>query len=195
MKTSSEKIKKRNQEIAKKRLIDMSGKKYNFLLGIERVILPRRETMWKFLCDCGNETIANGSHVRKGKIMSCGCYVLKVNSERMKNNLFGLKHGLTTHPLRAIRKSMIDRCYNPKNKFYKNYGKRGVMVCDSWLNSLEEFHEWALSNGWVKGLSIDRIDNNGNYTPQNCHWITISENSSKSMKRLWETEEWKKKKK
>lgn len=195
MKKTSDKITKRNQENGQRRLIDMTGKKYNFLTAIERVKVPCRETMWKFLCDCGKVTVANGSHVRRGSTMSCGCYVLKVNSERMKLNTYGLRHGLTNHPLRAIRKSMIDRCTNPNNKFYKNYGERGISVCDEWLASLENFYEWAMKNGWVKGLSIDRIDNNGNYTPENCHWITVSENSSKTMKRLWESESWKRKKK
>ena len=173
----------------------MVGKKYNFLTAIERVSMPCRETMWRFLCDCGRETIANGSHVRRGNIMSCGCYMLKVNSDRMKSNSYGLTHGLGAHPLRAIRKAMIDRCYNPNNRFYKNYGARGITVCEEWLNSLEKFHEWALQNGWVKGLSIDRIDNDGNYEPKNCHWITVSQNSSKTMKRLWAEDKWNRKKK
>ena len=195
MKKTSDKIIKRNQETAKKRLFDMTGKKYNFLTGIERVLMPCKETMWRFLCDCGKETIANGSHVRRGNIMSCGCYVLKVNSERMKSNTYGLKHGLTDHPLRAIRKAMIDRCNNPKNKFYKNYGLRGISVCQEWINSLENFFEWAIKTGWIKGLSIDRIDNDANYTPENCQWITISENSKKNAKSLWEKDKWNQKKK
>ena len=75
---------------------------------------------------------------------------------------------------------MIHRCYNENNPFYKNYGGRGITVCDEWKKSLQSFYDWAINNGWIKGLSIDRKDNNNNYCPENCHWITVSENSRKN---------------
>lgn len=163
-------------------LIDMTGKVFSRLTVIERQF-PKdkfRQTYWLCQCICGNQTIVNGRHLREGNIQSCGCLNLEINSKRMKGNNLGHKHGLTKHPLRFIRKAMIHRCYNPNNRFYKNYGGRGIIVCDEWKDSLEKFVEWALYNGWEKGLSIDRRDNNGHYSPENCHWITISENSKKN---------------
>jgi hypothetical protein len=120
---------------------------------------------------------------------------LEVNALRLKGNKLKFKHGFANHPLRSIRKSMIHRCYNENNPFYKNYGERGIKVCDEWKDSLESFMDWAISNGWVKGLSIDRIDNDGDYEPNNCHWITVSENSRKTMTRLWKEDIWNRRKK
>ncbi len=79
---------------------------------------------------------------------------------------------------------MIDRCYNTNNRFYKNYGKRGICICDEWRDSLISFYDWSIANGWEKGLSIDRIDNDGHYEPKNCRWVTVAENSRRRKTRL-----------
>jgi hypothetical protein len=160
-------------------LKDLSGKKIGRLSVIKRVFTRPRATMWLCVCECGKEKIVDGTHLKKGVILSCGCLCLEINSKRWKGNKLTYKHGLTNHPLRAIWKAMIDRCRNPNNKFFKNYGGRGIIVCEEWMTSMPKFVEWALANGWIKGLSIDRRDNDGPYNPINCHWITISENSRK----------------
>ena len=76
------------------------------------------------------------------------------------------------------RRDMIYRCYNPKNKWYKHYGGRGITVCDEWLNDKEAFYKWAIENGYKQGLEIDRKDNNSEYSPQNCHWVTRAQNTN-----------------
>jgi hypothetical protein len=85
------------------------------------------------------------------------------------------KHGMSKHLLYGIRKSMIQRTSNPKCEHFPQYGGRGIKVCDDWLKSPSKFFEWAMENGYKKGLSIDRIDVNGNYCPENCRWITQKE--------------------
>lgn len=177
---SSQKIIERNRKNAQSRFIDMTGFVFDRLTVINRVFKKPRYTHWLCKCICGNTTIVDGNHLRGKKIRSCGCLNLEINRERLKGNALGYKNGLRNHPLRFIRKSMIHRCYNQNNRYYKNYGGRGISVCDEWRNSIKSFYEWALGNGWMKGLSIDRKDNNGNYEPSNCQWITISENSRKN---------------
>lgn len=83
------------------------------------------------------------------------------------------KHGLCGTPLYNVWLTMKQRCYNPKDKHYKWYGSKGVKVCSEWLNNAEAFVEWALNNDYKPGLTLDRIDSNGDYTPSNCRFITI----------------------
>lgn len=90
---------------------------------------------------------------------------------------FQTKHGLKKHPLYGTWICMKTRCYNPKCKDYKDYGSRGITICDEWKDDFVEFLYWALKHGWEKGLSIERIDFNKGYSPDNCKWIPMSEQS------------------
>lgn len=172
---------KRQTGKASNKFIDLTGKIFERLTVIERVCRHPRRTEWMCKCQCGTEKVIDGKHLKRGKIISCGCFCLEINSKRMKENNISKKiHGLTDHPLRAIRKAMLDRCNNKNNKFFKNYGGRGINVCITWVLSLQNFYDWAIKAGWEKGLSIDRINNDSDYTPENCQWITVSENSSKN---------------
>lgn len=102
------------------------------------------------------------------------------------------KHGMAHTKLDVKYGNMIKRCYNPKSQYYKDYGKRGITVCDEWLNDKKLFFEWSINNGYQEGLTIDRIDNDKGYSPSNCRWVdqsTQNENTRKSI-RLKYNDEW-----
>lgn len=149
------------------KLIDISGKKFNNLLVVERYYNGKPgKSYWKCLCDCGNETIVSGSNLRNGSVKSCGC--LKYSS---KNKT----HGMSKSSLYNIWNGMKFRCTNKNSGSYKNYGQRGISVCEEWFNNPQSFIEWALKNGYKEGLTIDRIDNEKDYCPENCRWISKGE--------------------
>lgn len=164
------------------KFIDITGKQFGRLTVLRKSQVKTKSGQWKWvcICECGTTKEITGQQLRKKGTKSCGCLNREINSKRSIGNKFGLIHGLSYHPLRFIRKAMIHRCKNENNKYYKNYGGRGIKVCEEWMNSLQKFYDWATLNGWKKGLSIDRKDNDGDYTPENCQWITRSENSRKN---------------
>ena len=150
---------------------DITGEKFGKLKVLRRVENNRRgDAMWLCQCECGNTKIVRGYNLRSGHTKSCGCYIVELTVKRQ------LKHGLSKHPLYNVWYSLIDRCTNTHHRLYNRYGARGITVCKQWLDSYEEFYHWAISNGWKKGLQIDRRNNDGNYEPENCRFVTAKDN-------------------
>lgn len=131
------------------------------------------ERFFKLRCDCGKITIARLSHLKHGTTKSCGClrHELLLARNTGETNV-SYNHGYHKHPLYQVWQNFKQRCYNPKNTQYKIYGKRGIIVCKQWLNNPEKFVKWGIAHGWERGLWIDRENNNGNYSPRNCRFVT-----------------------
>jgi len=140
---------------------DLTGKRFGNLVvtGFNGI---RKNSLyyWNCKCDCGNTSIVQTGHLNNGNIKSCGCLRIKKITT----------HNESRTKLYHVWQNMKDRCFNAKSQLFILYGKRGITVCKEWLENYETFKAWAISNGYKEGLSIDRINVNGNYEPSNCRW-------------------------
>ena len=156
-----------------KKIKNHCGEKYGRLTVINFVERKNRQSYWKCICDCGNEIVIPISYLIVGDTKSCG-YLRKENARKNgKKNKF-----VQNKRLYRIWIDMKRRCYSTKRISYKYYGQKGICICDEWKNSFKAFQDWALNNGYEDTLSIDRINNNGNYEPSNCRWATIKQQNN-----------------
>lgn len=154
--------------------LDLAGQRFGRLIAIKRVeskIYPNKKiiTNWLCKCDCGKEIITRTDSLRNGRTQSCGCLHLETLLKTTKT------HGMAGTRIYIIWQNMKERCYNKNAVGFSNYGGRGITVCDEWKESFECFYNWAVLNGYSDSLTIERIDVNGDYFPDNCKWISLKE--------------------
>lgn len=158
-----------------RKAIDLTDRRYGRLVAKERVKSPKgdKKAYWLCECDCGNKVVVRKDSLEDKTTQSCGCYL----KEMYENGGGHIKHPKGTKRIAKILDGMKQRCYNPNTAGYENYGGRGISICSEWLgeDGIEKFIQWALNNGYKKGLTIERKNVNGNYEPSNCCWATTKE--------------------
>lgn len=164
-------------------LRDLTGMRFGRLIVIDRAedhYYPsgRHDVQYICKCDCGNVISVLGIHLRSGHTASCGCLRADVSRDGFTT------HGMTNTRLHTIWKNMKERCNNERRDDYALYGGRGIAVCDEWRDSFMDFYTWAMRSGYEDGLTLDRIDVNGNYSPSNCRWVTQKDQCNNTRKNI-----------
>lgn len=166
---------------------DLSGRKFGRLTairhdGYKEFPSSKRKVVWLCECECGNTVRVMARALKSGNTKSCGCLAIEKKRENGQKNT---KHGMCNSRLYSIWHGMKYRCYNPSSHEYKNYGGKGIHICDEWLFDFKCFYEWAVCNGYRDNLTIDRIDFDKDYCPENCRWVGAKEqNNNKSNNRF-----------
>lgn len=162
------------------KVIDLTGRRFGHLTVIEQADRDKWDCItWRCVCDCGKECVVRGYSLKSGNTKTCGCRNYRKPVDLSKRDRINKR-------IQRIWAGMHTRCYNENVDYYKHYGGRGIKMCDEWIgeNGCRHFYEWAKKNGYKDGLTIDRIDNDGNYEPSNCRWITKTEQMSNMQKSI-----------
>ena len=159
------------------RSIDLTGQKFGRLTVIRFDHSQNGRKYYLCQCDCGNLKTVSSHGLKSGNTKSCGCLHKEILVQRNKENRI---HHPTSERLLRIWRAMLHRCYKETDEHYDYYGGRGIKVCDDW-HDFENFQNWALANGYTDDLTIDRVDGDKDYCPENCSWTTMAvQNNHKS---------------
>ena len=154
------------------------GQRFGRLVVLENLgTKAHGSTLQRCVCDCGNIKDVPLSYLKSQHTRSCGCWAVETHTT----------HGLSSSRLYGIHQGMLKRCYDKNLYAYKDYGARGITVCETWKNDFKTFYDWSMENGYSDNLTIDRIDVNGNYEPSNCRWIPMGEQSRNTRKNVYFT--------
>lgn len=180
-----------HKEAGLRQIKNIIGQRFGRLVVIG---LPKSEkrngqyrSLWLCKCDCGNTAWVNVSSLKLGHTTSCGCAFIERVSNITRSHSLAYKT-----PLYQIWKGIKARCFNPNNKGYENYGGRGITMCNEWRNDFKSFYDWAMANGYKEEKlpsgynkwTIDRVNNDGNYEPSNCRWVTMFAQNHNKRKKL-----------
>lgn len=155
---------------------DITGQRFGRLVVVKRYGTNHdKRATWLCQCDCGKTVVVAGKQLRRGYTKSCGCLSRDISTKTIVS--YNYKHGGTHTKLFHVWCGMNSRCTNPNMINYKDYGARGIKVCDEWKDFVK-FRDWAEANGYSEELTIDRIDFNGNYEPSNCRWIPAKDQAA-----------------